>query len=58
MAVLHLISTFVAFLGCAWTINSQGPYPGQIKNLVTFGDSYTDVVSTSLSSLLFTCSAC
>lgn len=23
-----------------------GPRPGQIKNLVTFGDSYTDVVST------------
>lgn len=22
-----------------------GPQPGQIKNLVTFGDSYTDVVS-------------
>lgn len=22
-----------------------GPRPGQIKNLVTFGDSYTDVVS-------------
>ena len=24
---------------------SLGPRPGQIKNLVTFGDSYTDVVS-------------
>lgn len=26
---------------------SVGPHPGQIKNLVTFGDSYTDVVSTN-----------
>ena len=25
---------------------AAGPRPGQIKNLVTFGDSYTDVVST------------
>ncbi|EKM54516.1 carbohydrate esterase family 16 protein [Phanerochaete carnosa HHB-10118-sp] len=25
---------------------SKGPRPGQIKNLVTFGDSYTDVVVT------------
>ena len=24
---------------------TTGPTPGQIKNLVTFGDSYTDVVS-------------
>ena len=24
---------------------AAGPAPGQIKNLVTFGDSYTDVVS-------------
>ncbi|PCH43141.1 carbohydrate esterase family 16 protein [Wolfiporia cocos MD-104 SS10] len=24
---------------------AQGPYPGQIKNLVTFGDSYSDVVN-------------
>lgn len=27
---------------------TTGPRPGQIKNLVTFGDSYTDVVSTLL----------
>lgn len=26
-----------------------GPDPGSIKNLVTFGDSYTDIVSHSLS---------
>ena len=25
---------------------TAGPLPNQIKNLVTFGDSYTDIVST------------
>lgn len=27
-------------------IAAKGVFPGQIKNLVTFGDSYTDVVNT------------
>ena len=31
----------------AGTTNA-GPKPGQIKNLVTFGDSFTDVVSITL----------
>ena len=48
MTVLHLLSALVALLGLAWTSNAQGPYPGQIRNLVTFGDSYSDVVGTSL----------
>ena len=26
---------------------AAGPAPGQIKNLVTFGDSYTDIVSSN-----------
>ena len=56
MAVLHLLSALVAFFGFAWTSNGQGPYPGQIKNLVTFGDSYSDVVSTV--SQLFVGCAC
>ncbi|KZT69466.1 carbohydrate esterase family 16 protein [Daedalea quercina L-15889] len=43
MAVLHLLSALTACLSFAWTSNGQGPYPGQIKNLVTFGDSYSDV---------------
>lgn len=28
---------------------AAGPSPNQIKNLVTFGDSYTDVVSPQMS---------
>ncbi|KAI0666824.1 GDSL lipase/esterase [Trametes maxima] len=33
----------VAFVGLASSAFAAGPSPGQIKNLVTFGDSYTDV---------------
>ncbi|KAH9922175.1 uncharacterized protein B0H18DRAFT_1018378 [Fomitopsis serialis] len=43
MAFLRSLSALVACLSLAWTSNGQGPYPGQIKNLVTFGDSYSDV---------------
>lgn len=32
-------------LGLALTVVAKGPLPNQIKNLVTFGDSYTDIVS-------------
>ena len=38
IVVLAKIIAFSAF--------AAGPAPGQIKNLVTFGDSYTDVVSS------------
>ena len=34
-----LLADVVALLALA-----AGPAPGQIKNLVTFGDSYTDIV--------------
>ncbi|KZT69467.1 carbohydrate esterase family 16 protein [Daedalea quercina L-15889] len=37
-----LTSAFLALVCTQWCA-AQGPYPGQIKNLVTFGDSYTDV---------------
>ena len=33
-------------LGFALTAQAKGPSPNQIKNLITFGDSYTDVVSS------------
>lgn len=36
------LSVALAFAGFAL---AKGPSPSQIKNLVTFGDSYTDVVS-------------
>ena len=41
-AVFALLTTLVL----AIFSDALGPAPGQIKNLVTFGDSYTDVVST------------
>ncbi|KIP05085.1 carbohydrate esterase family 16 protein [Phlebiopsis gigantea 11061_1 CR5-6] len=41
MKFLTLLVTLVATVIC----RAAGPLPGQIKNLVTFGDSYTDVVS-------------
>lgn len=37
---------FLSFPGVFAQTSQLGPRPGQIKNLVTFGDSYTDVVST------------
>ena len=37
-----MVASFLS-VGAAF---AAGPRPGQIKNLVTFGDSYTDVVST------------
>lgn len=37
----------VSFAFAASSARPLGPRPGQIKNLVTFGDSYTDVVRTS-----------
>ena len=36
---LLLLSVFLAI-----PVSTLGTKPGQIKNLVTFGDSYTDVV--------------
>lgn len=44
MAVLEFLTTLVVLVA-AQLAATQGPQPGQIKNLVTFGDSYTDVVS-------------
>lgn len=41
-------SLFVcSILAKAASAASVGPSSGQIKNLVTFGDSYTDVVSAA-----------
>lgn len=42
---MQLLSSFL-LLAVATACNAAGPSLGQIKNLVTFGDSYTDVVST------------
>lgn len=44
---MRLLSS-LALLAAATTCHAAGPSSGQIKNLVTFGDSYTDVVSVSL----------
>lgn len=46
MGSLALFTTLAYCLAFAWTSNGQGPDPGQIKTIVTFGDSYTDVVGT------------
>ncbi|KAI0729700.1 GDSL lipase/esterase [Fomitopsis betulina] len=42
MGSLALFTTLAYCLAFAWTSNGQGPDPGQIKTIVTFGDSYTD----------------
>ena len=41
LLLLHLASNFYTIA----VASALGPRPGQIKNLVTFGDSYTDVGS-------------
>ncbi|TCD62319.1 hypothetical protein EIP91_007059 [Steccherinum ochraceum] len=43
--MVALKSSFAALLAFAACALAAGPVPGQIKNLVTFGDSYTDVVT-------------
>ncbi|KAL6302569.1 GDSL lipase/acylhydrolase [Sparassis latifolia] len=45
MAILNLLAACGLLLGSAQSACAfgYGPLPGQIKNLVTFGDSYTDV---------------
>ncbi|GJE92178.1 carbohydrate esterase family 16 protein [Phanerochaete sordida] len=43
---LLTVLAVAASLASAALVSGRGPRPGQIKNLVTFGDSYTDVVST------------
>ncbi|KAF9803874.1 hypothetical protein IEO21_09547 [Rhodonia placenta] len=45
MAVLEFLTTLVVLVA-AQLAATQGPQPGQIKNLVTFGDFYTDVYQT------------
>jgi phospholipase/lecithinase/hemolysin len=51
-ACLCMNSAFAQIAGLGSTPSSrkpgsrQGPRPGQIKNIITFGDSYTDVVNT------------
>ena len=40
-----LVATLLLPLSVASSALASGPAAGQIKNLVTFGDSYTDVVS-------------
>lgn len=42
---LATATLFALFALSSPTVNAAGVRPGQIKNLVTFGDSYTDVVS-------------
>ncbi len=42
----QLLTTTVLVKIIALSVFATGPFPGQIKNLVTFGDSYTDVVSS------------
>ncbi|KAI0817008.1 hypothetical protein BC628DRAFT_1506727 [Trametes gibbosa] len=39
----HLLTTIILLCGLVLSALAGGPSPGQIKNLVTFGDSYTDV---------------
>ena len=46
-----LVVTFSLF-GSSWGSTMVGPGPTQIKNLVTFGDSYTDVVSVYLTRIV------
>jgi len=43
MSALVFFAALAVFVGYVPSSNAEGPYPGQIKNLVTFGDSYTDV---------------
>lgn len=38
--------TSLALLAALSEVTALGPHSEQIKNLVTFGDSYTDVVRT------------
>lgn len=38
-------ASFAVVASAARLVAALGPAPGSIKNLVTFGDSYTDVVS-------------
>lgn len=44
MLLLQLVS-FAVLASVTRFVAAVGPIPGSIKNLVTFGDSYTDVVS-------------
>ena len=46
----QLLSTVALANVVALSAFAAGPFPWQIKNLVTFGDSYTDVVSSAASS--------
>ena len=41
----QLLAIAVLAKAIALSALAAGPAPGQIKNLVTFGDSYTDIVS-------------
>jgi hypothetical protein len=43
------ISLLYAAVLAAYSVHAVGVRPGQIKNLVTFGDSYTDIVITGAS---------
>ena len=49
--VHRILTTLVLYGSAAFTALAAGPLPGQIKNLVTFGDSYTDVVSVLIRTL-------
>lgn len=42
----------IVALALAAAVLAVGPFPGQIRNLVTFGDSYTDVVRSRLPQLM------
>lgn len=42
---MNLLRSALATLILLVTVQATGVAPGQIKNFVTFGDSYTDIVS-------------
>lgn len=44
---MHATLFSLVLLSTPYFTSALGPRPGQIKNVVTFGDSYTDIVSIS-----------
>ena len=45
-----ILATVILAANVVSSALAAGPSPGQIKNLVTFGDSYTDIVSKLITS--------
>ena len=48
MLNLAALVVSLAVWSSSFAVAAVGPSPRQIKNLVTFGDSYTDVVSKDI----------